>query len=241
MVVATSLLIASFIRPLDALSSRLVRDGAVYSHELGRLEADLESRKLVVVYVTTQSFSGHRGGLNFVSHAGGLTYLIAFVNPRQTPTEQMAVLAHELRHAVEVANCSAPITNETELRKLYQSIGFPADDGFESREALREEETVRRELLAGRGQANLGGEILGRGVVIDRDRDPLALGDLGVGIADERVAPLDLGIPIDREPHGVFLLGPVVYRLDLNLGGLDGEDGAEVRDLVREERGAEQD
>ena len=241
MVVAASLLIASFIRPLDALSSRLVQDGALYSHELGRLEADLESRKLVVVYVTTQSFSGHRGGLNFVSHAGGLTYLIAFVNPQQTPTERLAVLAHELRHAVEVANCSAPVTSESEFRKLYQSIGFPADEGFESREALREEETVRRELLAGRGQANLGGEILSRGVVVDRDRDPLALGDLGAGVTDERVTPFYLGVPIDQKPHRIFFLGLVVDRLDLNLGGLDREDGAEVRHFVGEERGAQDD
>lgn len=156
MVIAAALLLASFIRPLDALSERLVKDGPVSSQELARLEADLEGRKDVVVYVTTQSFSTNRGGLTFVSHAAGLTYLMAFVNPRQTGPERLAVLAHELRHALEVADSPTPITSEAELRHLYQSIGFPAEEGFESRDALQAEAAVRRELFARRSQSNLG-------------------------------------------------------------------------------------
>jgi hypothetical protein len=66
----------------------------------------------------------------------------------QLETDRVATLAHELTHAVEVAEAHPPVQTETELEALYRRIGLPgARPGeFESRGAVANERQARAEL-----------------------------------------------------------------------------------------------
>ena len=66
-----------------------------------------------------------------------------------TPSNRVAILGHELQHAIELAHADA--TDTAALRRLFTSEGAYAvrtDDYFETREAVRVEKRIRRELQA---------------------------------------------------------------------------------------------
>lgn len=69
-----------------------------------------------------------QGKLIFVTAAGGVRYLRIRLACTLTGVRQIAMLGHELRHAVEVAN--APwVLDESSLADEYRRIGFPSRDG----------------------------------------------------------------------------------------------------------------
>ncbi len=76
-------------------------------------------------------------------------YLRIQVSLTMSPDEMIAVIAHELRHAVEVAD-APDVRNETSLVKLYERIGRRSGvpHCYETDAAQDAARHVRRELVA---------------------------------------------------------------------------------------------
>ena len=95
------------LRPLDRLAVDLVSAGTRGSSTFAELLATLDRASGLVVYVTTTPYRDYRGSIVFVGHASGVTYLLIRVNTRQIVLHPVAVLAHELTHAVDSRGVAA--------------------------------------------------------------------------------------------------------------------------------------
>jgi hypothetical protein len=135
------------VRPLDPLASTLLSTGSGSSSTFAGLLAGLDGSAGFVVYVTTSPDPDRRGSIVFVSRASGVTYLLIRVCTRQNLTDRVAVLAHELEHAVEIAGATPPVASEQELQRLYTCIGIDsAGKHLESEAAVRAERAVHHEI-----------------------------------------------------------------------------------------------
>jgi hypothetical protein len=78
----------------------------------------------VVVFVECERDPNVRGPgrLNFMVSAGGLRYVLIRLKPKQRAAA-IAMLAHELQHAVEIAETPA-IVDEQSLAREYARIGY---------------------------------------------------------------------------------------------------------------------
>jgi hypothetical protein len=94
------------------------------------------------------------GRLTFVSAAGGLRYVVVRLLPLASAERQIAIMAHELRHAVEIAD-APDIVDDASLHRAYRRIGFVSSEpsartlSFDSQAAVDAGLTVLRELTEG--------------------------------------------------------------------------------------------
>lgn len=144
------------VRVEDERLARLLDYGKQHSALLQSLFTRLESSD-VVVYVRCDrrlraELSGH---LSYVVTTGRLRYVIARVGYIGDRLRQIAVVGHELRHAVEVAD-TPEIVDHTSLQSAYERIGyvnrFASAGGilaFESDPAVQAGERILRELRDG--------------------------------------------------------------------------------------------
>jgi hypothetical protein len=111
--------IRSTDRRVHALLDAGVRHSPTFRDLVDRLE-----RADVVVYVCRGRDPDVRvaGRLTFVSAAGGLRYVVVRIVPFLTRAHQIAVLAHELQHAVEIADTPA-IVDSASLAREYMRMG----------------------------------------------------------------------------------------------------------------------
>jgi len=110
-------------------------------------------RQAVIVYV--EPFTRPRPGLDgatmhtIVSH-GGLRYLWIGVNPQRTRERLVALIAHELQHALEIARAPEVVT-EAAIDRLFERTGFNCGGACqETKEARDVEERVRDEVWPSR-------------------------------------------------------------------------------------------
>ena len=105
----------------------------------------------VVVYVSFKMFdeADIAGRIQFVGSAGGRRYLQIFVAPL-ADVACIAILGHELRHAVEIA--AAPsVVDAASLAQCYARIGFkvaPHADRFDTHDAVECGRRVLREAMS---------------------------------------------------------------------------------------------
>jgi hypothetical protein len=141
------------VRTTDTRLRRLVDQGARESPTFRTLVDRLNASD-VVVYLHCEVVNASRrvdGRLVFVAAAGGFRYVVvrlAWLVPRE---RQIAILAHELQHAVEIAETPA-IVDRPSLAREYARIGFVssrtdvAGMAFETVAAAAVGERVLREL-----------------------------------------------------------------------------------------------
>jgi len=143
------------IRPQDARSTQLLRDGMARSQTFRSLVERIEASN-VFVYVQVSPFikSTLAGQLTWMTQAGPYRYLRATLSPDQTVDQAIASLAHELQHAVEVMGDEQVVSEKT-LISLYKRIGRPSSSAAPSAwETIAAQETgyrVRRELVEATG------------------------------------------------------------------------------------------
>lgn len=143
------------VRTTDPGLRRLVQQGARASPIFRALMNRIEQSD-VVVYLRCDGnlLSGSEGRLTFVSSAGGYRYVLARLRRRQSSDHQLAIIAHELQHAVEIANAPA-IVDSPSLAREFQKIGFvnfyAPEPGiaFDSEAAIQTGNRVLRELSSG--------------------------------------------------------------------------------------------
>jgi hypothetical protein len=111
------------IRTADARLRRLIQQGMRRSSTFKAL-VDRLQRSDVVVYVQCDGDPRSRlaGRLTFVSSAGGFRYVVARLAPLDASAQQIAILAHELQHAVEIADTPAIVDSQS-LAREYLRIG----------------------------------------------------------------------------------------------------------------------
>jgi hypothetical protein len=144
------------IRSTDRRLRMLLDDGMRSSPTLRALVARLSASD-VVVYLRcdgpTEPVSG--GRLTFVSSAGGFRYLVVRM-ARLSRAPQIAIMAHELQHAVEIADAPAIVDGQSLVRE-YHRIGYVNFESplpgiaFDTAAAVRVGEQVLRELMQENG------------------------------------------------------------------------------------------
>jgi hypothetical protein len=138
------------VRTTDRGVQRLLADGISRSPTFSALMSHLNATDVIVYIEPVQTLPKTLAGrLLLMPMAGQQRYLriqIAIMNPS---TDTIALIAHELRHAVEVAD-APDVRNETALVKLYERIGRPSgiQHCYETDAAQTAGQIVRKELLA---------------------------------------------------------------------------------------------
>lgn len=117
--VARSASVRTADRRLRTLIDRGARTSPTFRALLARLD-----RSDVVVYVQCEApvRPGLAGRLTFVSAAGGYRYVLVRVVAAGSTAQQIAILAHELRHAVEIAD-APQVVDVDSLAHEYRRIG----------------------------------------------------------------------------------------------------------------------
>jgi hypothetical protein len=129
-----------------------VADGALTSPTLHQLVERLEASDVVVYLTFDPSPSPHTSGhLSLISAVPGRRYLRVSIDRHRTGCQRIAILGHELHHAVEIAE-SPSVTDDATLMALYQRIGFKSAGAhlecFDSVGALLAGRIVEKELQA---------------------------------------------------------------------------------------------
>ncbi len=105
----------------------------------------------VVVYLACEQDPHVRmsGRLNFVPSAGGLRYVIVRLKKRAARRAAIATLAHELQHAVEIAD-NPSIVDDMSMAREYERIGYRSHSAhgqaFDTKAAVEVGRRVREEL-----------------------------------------------------------------------------------------------
>jgi hypothetical protein len=112
------------IRTTDPQLRRLIEDGVETSPTFRALVDRLIGSN-VIVYLECDHFpaSGVDGRLSFATSAGGYRYLLIRIRQKGSRQHQMALLAHELRHAVEVVDTPSIVDAESMARE-YARMGY---------------------------------------------------------------------------------------------------------------------
>jgi hypothetical protein len=111
------------VRTTDRFLQRLIAEGIDRSPTLYALMARLEATD-VIVYVqpVTQLPGSIIGRLVLLPYGGTQRYLRVQIELGQPPDETIALIGHELRHALEVAE-AYDVHDEKGLISLYKRIG----------------------------------------------------------------------------------------------------------------------
>jgi hypothetical protein len=139
------------LRPADAQMRELLARGLETSASLRALVERLYASD-VVVYLRCARLPPHLDGqLTFVSSGGGLRYLVVRIAWDRGATRRIAVLGHELQHAVEIAERPA-IVDQATLAREYGRFGFeregigPVATAFDTAAAINAGDRVWREV-----------------------------------------------------------------------------------------------
>ena len=139
------------VRVLDAHVKSLFDHGLTQSPTLRALVDKVEASSILVFVDGDMRMPERLGAqLNFVTSVNDVRYVRVDVNVLLAPRRQIALLAHELQHALEIAD-RPEIQDIEAMESLYEDIGFQSFDngrhrGFETDAALEMQEAVERDL-----------------------------------------------------------------------------------------------
>ena len=98
--------------------------------------------------------------LNFVTSVNGLRYVRVDIDCTLSPRRQIALLAHELQHALEIGQ-RTDILDADGMESLYEEIGFQSNDNgshksYETEAAKAIQRAVDDELGMRQGRGTTG-------------------------------------------------------------------------------------
>jgi hypothetical protein len=142
------------VRTTEAAISTLIESGMRQSPTFRRLVETLDGSDVIVSVGPKITRSALGGFLQFdVAATGGYRYLRIALEMQGTRKRLVPILAHELQHAVEVAQ-HPEVRNGTVMERLFArlAIGFgcTAANCVETSAAMEVEEAVQSELKAAR-------------------------------------------------------------------------------------------
>jgi hypothetical protein len=129
-----------------------LQKGAHASPTLKSLLDRLETSDVVVYLMFDHAMPEHIAGrISLMAAVPGRRYLRVSIDRRNIGCQRLAILAHELQHAVEIAD-EAEATDQERVASLYRRIGFRTGQGlkpsFDSELAIQTGQQVRREVLS---------------------------------------------------------------------------------------------
>jgi hypothetical protein len=145
-------LLAAETRRLRAATPRvlaLITDGIRRSRTFAGLVADLHQTNVIVYVETSMGLPNDVAGrILFASAAGDQRYLRVQLRATLARDAMISVIAHELRHALEVAEERSVIT-EKALEEFYRRVGDSphAGGGYDTEAARTAQRIVRAELI----------------------------------------------------------------------------------------------
>jgi len=144
----------SHVRASEPRMRSAVSSGIARSTFFAGLVARLDASD-VIAYVETDCLMPEslQGRLTFMSIGGGRRYLMIQIACALTGSGQIAMIGHELQHAVEIANAES-VVDAASLGAEYRRIGFASRSqrpgcGYDSRAAIDAGYRVWRELVSG--------------------------------------------------------------------------------------------
>ena len=142
--------VGAHVRATERGLSQMLAEAAARSATLQALIERLDQSD-VIVYVEHGVLETRlQGRLRFAGARSGWRYLRVEIDCRMDLTRQIALLGHELQHAVEIAGTETTV-DERSLRHLYREIGFALDSResrFETDHAIETGLLVQREWQA---------------------------------------------------------------------------------------------
>ena len=135
------------VRGATPQMTKLIREGISRSDTFERLVATLQQYRVIVYVQETRELPpGVDGRLAVSSSQGSFRYLRAQVLSGLSAAETIAIVAHELQHAVEVAQ-HEDVRDSASLLALYVRIGIQTGHGqFDTLAAKDTGKRVRAEL-----------------------------------------------------------------------------------------------
>jgi hypothetical protein len=144
------------LRPTQDIGRRLIEDGISQSPTFRRLVRQLSQTDVIVYVEVRHDLPWSVGGsLRFVTHSPVARYLRITINGQNSRAMMVALLGHELQHALEVAEAPA-VRSAGDLRALYMRIGVRMRrDAYDSEAAQVAGWHVRAELTAHRTEMRM--------------------------------------------------------------------------------------
>jgi hypothetical protein len=135
------------VRGLDPSARHILQRAAEGSPTIVRMLGDLESTDLMVGIETAHLPRFLNGEVRVVAATASVRYLRVRLNVPRGDDDLVAVLGHELRHALEIAGMQ-DVRNASALVSAYQRIGTKGhgDGYYETEAALEAGRTVAKEL-----------------------------------------------------------------------------------------------
>jgi len=145
------------LRPLGGRAAEMLERGTAQSPTFWDLVARLgQSDVVVYVEIAPRRPGSPAGATRFVTVSTDLRFLHVTLDRELPPRALVALLGHELQHALEVAEAPG-IRDVATFRQYYEGFGLHACDGrrFDSNAAREAGRRVRQELGAppGSGEA----------------------------------------------------------------------------------------
>jgi hypothetical protein len=137
------------IRSSDPAVRRLMRRGYRQSATFAALVTRLQ-RSDVIVYIedVPRLPAALEGRMMMLPRANGHRYVRIQIALRGAPEDSIAVLGHELQHAVEIAEAD-DVSDAASLQRLYQRIGIRSGPQVYDTTAAQETGRIVRRELAG--------------------------------------------------------------------------------------------
>jgi hypothetical protein len=141
------------VRSTEAPLRGALELGAAHSELFQALVDRLNASDVVVhVLYDDRPWPGVAGHLTFAASAGGVRYLRIAVRRRLSGCDLVAILGHELQHAVEIAD-ERSVVDQPTMAAFYATAGERRNgDGrptFDTAAAIAAGDRVRREFLGG--------------------------------------------------------------------------------------------
>ena len=141
------------IRSTEPELRAAVDAGVAHSDSFRELVDRLDASDVVVHIVYDHDPApGIAGHLTFAASAGGVRYLRIAIVPRLSGYDLLAILGHELEHAVEIADAPS-VVDQASMAAFYAAVGERrlSDRGsmFDTAAAVAAGDRIRREVLGG--------------------------------------------------------------------------------------------
>ncbi len=138
------------VRVLDPVAAAMLAQAVERSAIVRALVHQLQHSNMIVHIEATRNLPSGIGGITrFVASRGEYRYLRISLSLWLPPADRVAIVGHELQHALEVAQSLS--VNAAEVRKWFETSGFRvrvSHDLFETSAALQIEKRIRQELRA---------------------------------------------------------------------------------------------
>jgi hypothetical protein len=116
---------------------RALADGAGVSMTVAALVRRIEASDVIVhLAPLDRPHTAFDGDLQFAAAAPGARYLRIRIRPELLRSELLAMIGHELQHAVEVAEAPSVVDGRS-MEVLYRDIGYQHQNGHYETDAAR--------------------------------------------------------------------------------------------------------